>query len=85
MAEPEEAEANKTKYKKDKINVKIIIVDSIKANLIPQESLRRTPKEMFDALYGLFEGRNINIKMTLRNHLKRVRPQNNSPQRNSWR
>ena len=31
---------------------------------------------MFDALYGLFEGRNINIKMTLRNHLKSVKAQN---------
>ena len=30
---------------------------------------------MFDALSGLFEGRNINIKMTLRNHLKSVRDQ----------
>ena len=30
---------------------------------------------MFDALFGLFEGRNINRKMTLRNHLKSVRDQ----------
>ena len=31
---------------------------------------------MFYALSSLFEGRNINRKMTLRNHLKSVRDQN---------
>ena len=30
---------------------------------------------MFDALSNLFEGRNINRKMTLRNHLKSVKAQ----------
>ena len=30
---------------------------------------------MFDALSSLFEGRNINRKMTLRNHLKSVKAQ----------
>ena len=30
---------------------------------------------MFDALSSLFEGKNINKKMTLRNHLKSVRTQ----------
>ena len=30
---------------------------------------------MFDALSSLFEGRNINRKMTLRNHLKSVKTQ----------
>ena len=34
-----------------------------------------TPKEMFNALSSLFEGRNINRKMTLRNQLKGVRAQ----------
>ena len=57
------------------IIAKRIIVDSIKDNLIPQVSLRDTPKEMFDALLGLFEGRNINTKMTLRNQLKSVKTQ----------
>ena len=41
--------------------------------MIPQVSSMETPKEMFDALSGLFEGRNINRKMTLRNQLKSVR------------
>ena len=74
MVEPEEAES-KSKYKKDMIKSKRIIPDSIQYNFIPQVSLRRTPKEMFDALSGLFEGRNINRKMTLRNQLKIVRTQ----------
>ena len=75
VEEPEEAGA-KSKYKKDMIIAKRIIADSIKDNLIPQVSLRETPKEMFDALSCLFEGRNINRKMTLRNQLKTVRAQN---------
>ena len=69
MIETKEAK-DKPKYKKD-----MIIADSIKDNLIPQVSSRETPKEMFDALSGLFEGRNINRKMTLRNQLKSVRAQ----------
>ena len=55
---------------------KMIIVDSIKDNLIPQVSSRETPKEMFDSLSRLFEGRNINRKMIVRNQLKSVRAQN---------
>ena len=72
VKEPKEAES-KSKYKKDMIIAKRIIADSIKDNLIPHVSWSGIPKEMFDALSGLFEGRNINRKMTLRNHLKSVR------------
>ena len=54
---------------------KRIIADSIKDDLIPQASSRETPKEMVDVLARLFEGRNINRKMTLRNQLKSVRAQ----------
>ena len=54
----------------------MIIAESIKDNVIPQVSSRETPKEMFDALSSLFEGRNINRKMTLRNRLKVVKTQN---------
>ena len=60
-SEPEEDEA-KSKYKKDMIEAKRIIVDSIKDKLIPQVSSRRKQKEMFDSLYSLFEGININRK-----------------------
>ena len=74
VKEPEEVEA-KTKHKKDMIIAKRIIADSIKDNLIPQVYSMETPKEMFDAQSKLFEGRNINRKMTLRNQLKNVRAQ----------
>ena len=46
---------------------KRIIVDSFKDHLIPQLSSLKTPKAMFDALTKLFEGKNINQKITLRN------------------
>ena len=51
---------------------KSIIADSIKDHLIPHVSSLKTPKEMFDALTKLFEGKNINQKMTLRNQFKNV-------------
>ena len=53
-----------------------IIVGSIKDRLIPHVSSLKTPKEMFDALTKLFEGKSINRKMTLRNQLKNVKIQN---------
>ena len=52
------------------IRAKRIIADSIKDHLIPQVSSKDTPKEMFDALLGMYEGRNINQKMKLRAQLK---------------
>src|SRR5712691_4864614 len=55
---------------------KRIIADSINDHLIPQVSSLKTPKAMFDALTKLFEGKNINRKMTLRNQLKNVKIQN---------
>ena len=72
--EPKGDEA-KSKHKKDMIIAKRIITDSIKDNLIPQVSSMENPKEMFNSLSSLFEGRNINRKMTLRNQLKGVRAQ----------
>ena len=74
FVESEECEA-KSKYKKDMIIAKRIIADSIKDNMIPQVSSMETLKEMFNSLLGLFEGRNINRKMNLRNQLKSVRAQ----------
>ena len=64
VSEPEEDEA-KEKYNKDMIREKKIIANSIKDHLIPQVSSKDTPKEMFDALTRMYEGRNINWKMNL--------------------
>ncbi len=41
--------------------------------MIPQVSSKDTPKEKFDALDRMYEGRNINWKMNLRNTLKSVK------------
>ena len=60
-------------HKKNLVMEKRMIVDSIKDHLIPQLSSLKTPKAMFDALTKLFEGKNINRKMTLRNQLKNVK------------
>ena len=68
---PEGDEA-KALHKKKMVMAKRIIVDSIKDHLIPQVSSLKTHKAMFDALTKLFEGKNINRKMTLRNQLKNV-------------
>ena len=61
---------------KNLVKAKNIIVDSIMDHLIPQVYSLNTSKEMFDSLTKLFEGKNINWKMTLRNQLKNVKIQN---------
>jgi hypothetical protein len=74
VLEPEE-DAAKAKYKKDMVRAKRIIADSIKNHLIPQVSSRNTPKEMFDSLTKMYEGKNINWKMNLRTQLKNTKMQ----------
>ena len=69
----------KSLHNKNLVKAKNIIVDSITNNLIPQVSSLKTPKDVFDSLTKLFEGRNINQKMTLRNKLKNVRSRMYSP------
>ena len=63
---PEGDEA-KALHKKNLVKAKKIIAESIKDHLIPQVSSLKTSKEMVDSLTKLFEGKNINWKMTLRN------------------
>jgi hypothetical protein len=74
VPEPEE-DAAKAKYQKDMVRAKRIIADSIKDHLIPQLASKNTPKEMFDALTRLYEGKNINRKMNPRTQLKSTRMQ----------
>ena len=50
-------------HKKNLVKAKKIIADSIKDNLIPQFSSLKTPKDIFDSLTKLFEGKNINHNM----------------------
>jgi hypothetical protein len=65
----------KAKHQKDSIRAQRIIADSIKDHLIPYVSSKKTPKEMFDALSKLYEGKNINRKMNLRTQLKNTKMQ----------
>ena len=65
-ADVPEGDEAKARHKKSLIKAKRIIADSIKDHLIPHVSSLRTPKEMFDALSRLYEGKSINRKMTLR-------------------
>ena len=62
-----EGDVAKALHKKKLVMEKRIIADSIKDHLIPHVSSLKTPKAMFDSLTKLFEGKNINRKMTLRN------------------
>ena len=57
----------KALHKKKLVKAKKIIADSITDHLIPQVSSLKTPKEMFDSLSKIFEGKNINQNMNLRN------------------
>ena len=72
---PEGDEA-KALHKNKLVMAKRVIANSIKDFLIPHVSSLKTPEAMFDALTKLFEGNNINRKMTLRNQLKNVKIQN---------
>ena len=70
-----EGEEDKVKHKKSLVKAKRIIADSIKDHLIPHVSSLKTPKQMFDGLSRLYEGKNINKKMTLRTQLKNMKMQ----------
>ena len=54
-----EGDEVKALHKKNLVEAKRIIVDSIKDHLIPHVSSLKTPKEMFGSLTKLFEGKNI--------------------------
>ena len=66
----------KALHKKNLVKAKKIIADSIMDHIVPQVSSLKTRKEMFDFLTKIFEGKNINQNITLRNQLKNVKIQN---------
>ena len=71
VTEPKGDEAKAT-HNKNMVKSKRIIAYSNKDHLIPHVSSFKTPKEVYDALTKMFEGKNINQNMTLRNQLKNV-------------
>ena len=66
----------KALHKNNLVKAKKIIADSITDQLVPQVSFLKTPKEMFDSLTKLFEGKNLNQNITLRKQLKNVKIEN---------
>ena len=73
-----EGDEAKATHKKNLVKAKRINADSIKDHLIPLVSSFKTRKEVFDALTNMFEGKNINQKMALRNRLKNVKIHNST-------
>ena len=57
----------KDAHKRSMAKAKRIIVYSIKDNLIPRVSSFKTLEEVYFSLTKMFEGKNINWNMTLRN------------------
>ena len=49
--------------------------DYFRIHWISNASSLQTPKDMFDGMNSLYEGNNINMKMTFRNELKDVKMQ----------
>ena len=74
IPEPD-GDEDKEKHKKSLVKAKRIIVDSIKDHLIPHVSSLKNPKQMVDSLSQLYEGKNINRKMTLRTQFKNMNTQ----------
>jgi hypothetical protein len=56
-------------HEKKEIKVERVILDSLKDHLIPHLSYKKTNKEIFDALVGLFQSTNMNKKIVLINKL----------------
>ena len=59
-----EGDEAKALHKNKLVKARRIISDSIKDHFIAEVSSIKTPKEMFYSLTKLFEGKNINWKMT---------------------
>jgi hypothetical protein len=59
-------------HNKKEIKEKRVLLDSMKDHLIPHLNEKKTAKEMFYALASLFQRKNMNRKMILRNKLRLV-------------
>ena len=55
-----EGDKDKARHEKNMVKAKSIFVESIKDHLILDVSSLNNPKEIFDSLTGLCEGKNIN-------------------------
>jgi hypothetical protein len=59
-------------HKKREVKAKRVLLDSVKDHLIPHISKKKTAKDMYDALLGLYQSRNASRKLILRHQLQSV-------------
>jgi hypothetical protein len=56
-------------HRKREVKAKWLLLDSVKDHLIPHISKKKTAKEMYEALVGLYLSGNANQKLILRHQL----------------
>ena len=57
---------------KKEVNANRVLLDSMKDHLIPHISEKKTTKDMYNALVGLYQSMNANPKLILRHKLRFV-------------
>jgi hypothetical protein len=75
VEEPKDEE-QKAKHKKNGNKAKRIVSDSIKDHLIPHISKLQTTRQMYEALNRLYERKDINQNLALRNQLCNMKMEN---------
>ena len=63
---------NLATHKKREVKAMPMLLDSVKDHLIPHISEKKTAKDMYDALVGLYQSGNTSRKLTLRHQLQSV-------------
>jgi hypothetical protein len=61
-----------TAHWKREVKAKRVLLDSVKDHLIPHISEKKTTKEMYEALVGLYQSGNASQKLILRHQLRYV-------------
>jgi enterochelin esterase-like enzyme len=59
-------------HRKREVKAKRVLLDSVKDHLIPHISKKKTTKDMYDALVGLYQSGINSYKLTLRHQLRSV-------------
>jgi hypothetical protein len=59
-------------HKKREVKAKWVFLDSVKDHLIPHIYEKKTTKDMYDALVGLYQCGNASRNLILRHHLRSV-------------
>jgi hypothetical protein len=63
-------------HKKKEVKAKGVLLDYVKDHLIPHIFEKKTAKDMYDALVGLYQTENTSQKLTLRHQLRSVEMSN---------